>query len=267
VGLLLVLAALVFPGAARAALITLPTGQIAQLNYTGYETFHDQNHNSIADAGDYFDGIFNIRSITNAPGTLDLSGQLADRELTGAFRFTVIGGSSSSGHFEFGLLPGDFFRLYVGTGATKNWDPTAPDAVARATDGQLWLAIEPGVFFESVNDRQPSGATLNRAWMNVSTNNTAYGLAAEMFPTLLGEDPTHTYQGLTEGDHAVQAYFENHVAGLSDVPGFTFQIFGPVYVAAVVPEPSTLTLASLGALGLLVHARRRRVARGRQEFP
>ena len=113
------------------------------------------------------------------------------------------------------------------------------------------------MFFESVNDRQPSGATLNRAWMNVSTNNTDYGLAAVLFPTLLGEDPTHTYQGQTEGDHAVQLYFENHVAGLSDVPGFTFRIFGPVFVEAV-PEPSTLTLASLGALGLLGYVQRRR---------
>jgi hypothetical protein len=265
VGLLLVQAVLAFPATARAELITLPGYDIARLDYTGYETFHDLNGNHIADAGDFFDGIVKFQSIKNAAGTIDLSGQLANKELTAAFRFSVIGGSSSSGHIEFGLLPPDFFRLYVGTGATMNWDPTAPDAVPRATDGDLWLAILPGPFFESVNDRQPSGATLNRAWMNVAINNTGYGLAMVPFPTLLGEDPTHTYQGQVHGDHAVQMYFENSVAGPSNVPGFTFQIFGPVFLEAV-PEPSTLTLAGLGALGLLGYARRRGAVLRRQKL-
>ena len=118
--------------------------EIARLDYTGYEAFHDLNSNGVADAGDYFDGIALFPSIKNATGTVDLSGQLATEELTANFRFSVIGGSSSSGHIEFSLLPNDFFRLYVGTGVTKNYDPTVPDVIARATDGQLWLAVLPG---------------------------------------------------------------------------------------------------------------------------
>jgi hypothetical protein len=252
VGAILIQGVLASPAATRAASISLPVGQIARLDYTGFETFHDLNSNGIADAGDFFDGIVQFQSIKNATGTIDLSGQLATQELTGNFRFSVIGGSSISGHIEFGLLPTDFFRLFVGTGATKNYDPTAPDAVARATDGVPWLSILPGGFFESVNDRPPGGATLNRAWMSVATNATGYGLVAVPFPTLLGEDPSHTYLGASHGDHAVQMYFENSVSGSSTVPGFTFSIFGPIFLDAV-PEPSSLTLAGLGGLTLLGH--------------
>lgn len=235
------------PVTARAELITLPVGEIARLDYTGLETFHDLNGNGVADAGDFFDGIVQFRSIGTATGTVDLSGQLAAAELTAQFRFSVIGGSSSSGHIEFGLLPEDFFRFYVGTGVTKNYDPTAPDALARATDGPLWLAILPGGFFESVNDRLLNGATLNRAWMDLATNHTGYGFAAVPFPTLLGEDPSHTYLGASRGDHAVPFYFENRVAGRSPVPGFTFSIFGSAFVLAV-PAPSSLTLGGIALL-------------------
>jgi hypothetical protein len=261
-GASLLQAVLGFPAVAHADLITLPTGGIARLDYIGFETFHDVNGNGVVDAGDFFDGIILVTSITNASGTVDLSSQLATRELTGHFRFTVIGGSSLAGHFEFGLTAADFFQLYVGTGPTKNWDPTAADAVARATDGDLWAAVLPGVFFESVNDRLPNGATLNRAWMNLTTNNTGYDFTPEPFPTLLGLDPTHTYLGEMKGDNVVQAFFENSVAGPSTVPGFTFSIFGSVFVEANIPEPSTLALTGLGLLSLLGYAWRRQKRAG-----
>jgi hypothetical protein len=251
----LILTILVPVSATTAGPIVLPTNGITKLGYTGYETFHDVNGNGVVDAGDNFDGIFQLQSITNPAGTVDLSGQLGQAEITGSFLFTVIGGSSTSGHIEFGLPTGNFFSLFVGQGATKNYDPSAPDAVARATDGLPWFSIQSGTFFESVND-VINGAPLNRAWMNYTSNNTGYTLASEPFPTLLGEDPTHTYMGVTKGDNIVQVYFENSSAR-SDLPGYTFKINGPIYLQAV-PAPPSIVLGATGLLGLAKFARRRR---------
>jgi hypothetical protein len=247
---------------ARAQLITLPANEITVLDYTGQETFHDLNTNGVADTGDFFDGIFRFNSIRNAAGTVDLSSQLATRELTAQFRFSVVGGSSGPPlrHIEFDLLPTDFIRLFVGTDATRNYDETASDAVARATDGQPWLSVLPGTFFESVNDPvatfPPPFITFNRAWMDVTENNTGYGLASLPFRTLLGQDAIHTFQGETHGDHVSEAVFNNRVSGFSTIPGFTFNIFGSFSVEAV-PEPSSLTLAGLAGLSLLGYSWRR----------
>jgi hypothetical protein len=255
--LVLALAIALTPTGAQAGPITLPLNEIAVLTYSGYETFHDLNRNRIADPGDLFTGIIQVQSIKNAAGTSDLSGQLATKELTGAFSFHVTGGSSPSGHIEFGLAPGDFFSLFVGTGATKNYDPSAPDAVARATDGQPWLSVLPGAFFVSVNDLI-GGQPVNRAWADVSANDTGYGLAAETFLDLLGKPSSNTYGGVTHGDYASQIDFENHSAR-SDLPGYTFKISGFVFVEATpAPEPASLTLLGLGSLGLLGYGWKRR---------
>src|SRR5204863_5448827 len=107
-------------------------------------------------------------------------------EITANFRFSVVANSPDFRHLEFAMSPGDFFRFYVGEGATKNFDASAPDAVSRATDGSLWIDVAPGDFFESVNDRQPNGSTLNRAWIDDFVNNTGYELETVLLRDLLG---------------------------------------------------------------------------------
>src|SRR3954468_16974707 len=89
-GATLTLGSLGIPVPTRAALITLPVGQIARLDYTGNELFHNVNGNGAADAGDFFTGIVQFQSIRNATGTVDLSNQLADKELTAAFSFSIV---------------------------------------------------------------------------------------------------------------------------------------------------------------------------------
>lgn len=245
---------LICGSAAYAMPITLPLNEITRLSYAGEERFNDTNGNHAIDAGDYCEGIASFQSIVGMSSGTDLSSQLASKEITVHFKFSVTAGSGASGHLEFALLPGDFFSAYVGQGATKNYDPNAADAIARASDGTLWLDVRPGTAFESVNDRQPNGSTLNRAWMEITANGTGYTLASALFPTFLGEDPTHLYDGTVRGDIPSQLYFENNVAGYSTAPGFTFHIFGPVYVKAV-PAPATWSLLFLGVAGLALTRR------------
>jgi hypothetical protein len=91
------------------------------------------------------------------------------------------------------------------------------------------------------------GSTLNRAWTDITANNTGYLLTPEFLRTLLGGDSQHFIGGQIHGDHAVQAIFDNRVAGFSPYfPRFTFNIFGELDVLAV-PEPATWLLILIGA--------------------
>jgi hypothetical protein len=232
---------------AAAPIVMLPVGEITRLSYAGQELFIDTNNNGRPDTGDVFEGVVSVTAIAGAASGTDLSAQLADREITSHFRFSVTGNSSDFSHLEFGLLPGDSFNLFVGQGGSKNFDPSASDAYARASDGQFWLGIQPGVFFESVNDRQSDGSTLNRAWADITANNTGYLLTPEFFRTLLGRNAQHDIGAQSHGDHSVQAVFDNQVAGFSPYfPRFTFNIFGELDVYAV-PEPATWLLILIGA--------------------
>jgi hypothetical protein len=238
-------------------LITLSSGEITRLSYTGQELFMDTNKNGRPDTGDVFEGIVNITQIQGATSGANFSSQLADNELTGYFHFSVTGNSSNFSHLEFGLLSGDFFNFYVGQGSSKNFDPSSLDAYARASDGQFWLGVQPGGFFESVNDRQPDGTTLNRAWSDITINNTGYFLHGDFLRTILGKDAQHIVGSQSHGDHSTQGIFDNHVAGPSPFsPRFTFNIFGEFDIFAV-PEPSTWLLVLLGT-GLGLGFRKRR---------
>lgn len=63
------------------------------------------------------------------------------------------------------------------------------------------------------------GSTLNRAWTDITANNTGYLPTPEFLRTLLGGDSQHFIGGQIHGDHAVQAIFDNRVAGFSLLPG------------------------------------------------
>ena len=255
------------PGVCFAApIVTLPVGEVTRLSYAGQERFNDTNNNNRPDVGEVFDGVASVTRIFGARSGADFSSQLASKEITAHFHFSVTGHSSDFSHLEFGLLPGDFFNLYVGQGISKNFDPSASDADPRASDGQLWLGIQPGLFFESVNDRQPDGSTLNRAWADITVNNTGYLLTPEFLRTLLGNDAQHFIGAQAHGDHAVQAIFDNRVAGFSPYfPRFTFSIFGELDVFAV-PVPATWLLILAGMATGLIFAKPRAGLQQRQWF-
>lgn len=223
--------------------IALPVGDVSVLNYSGYENLHHANGDASIGLGDVFDGIFQVNSIRNNQGAVDLSSQLSFTELTGAFQIHV-SAASSEAHLEFAL---DFFRLFVGTGPTRNFDAVAANAMTRAIDGVPWLEIVPGGFFQSVNDPF-NGLPRNRAWLDITSNFTGYNLARAPFATLVNSDPSHLYDGSVQGDQFVQAYFEDFPTP-SDVPEYTFQIHGQIYLNAV-PEPSGIVLIITGLVVL-----------------
>ncbi len=213
---------------------------MVRLTYEGEEYHYDYNGNGIPDRGDVMGGIAIITSITGVDSKQDYSHQLKNRELTVAFRFSITEGAinpmnpqGDDRHIEFSLLDGDFFRLYVGTGNRKNYNPLAFDAVSRATDGSPWVSMELETFFESVNDLQQNGSTLNRTWADLTTNGTRYRFLEGLFPTQLGFDPSHVYEGEARDDLAVQLYFENFIDGPSLNEDYSFAISGHFYMEAV----------------------------------
>lgn len=228
-------------------LLILPTGEIARVSYTGDEVFNDVNGNGLLDTGDVLEGVAAAHRIEGTTSGTDFSGQLADLELTSHYRFSVIDHSSNFAHLEFGLLSGQFFNFYVGRGEAKNFDPSSPDAFARASDGELWLSIRPESFFESVNDRKPDGTMLNRGWADVAVNNTGYILSDSLLRALLGKNALHNLGGQSHDDHATHAIFDDQIQGVSPFfPQFTFNVSGEFNIFAV-PEPSTWLLILIGA--------------------
>lgn len=224
-----------YPGLGK-GLIQLPTGEITKLTYDGEEYFYDNNNNGIPDEGDVMEGIAIITSIEGIDSNQSYSHQLKTREITVVFRFTITAGSIyPDGHIDFSLVEGDFFRLYVGVGNRKNYDPLATNAWDRAADGSLWISMESDTFFESVNDVQSDGSTLNRTWADLANNNTRYAFLHGLFPTRLGLDPSHVFDGQPRGDIPSQLYFENFVHGPSANPDYTFDISGHFYVEAAAP--------------------------------
>lgn len=241
-------------------LLILPTDQITRVSYTGHDVLYDMNRNGQPDTGDIFEGIAAATHIHGAVTGTDLSNQLADAELTSHYRFSVVGHSADFNHLEFDLLPGQFLNFYVGQGAAKNFDPSLPDAFARASDGDLWLSIQPGPLFENVTDIQPDGRPLNRVWADVSVNNTGYVLDQDLFRTILGKDSLHEFRGQAHGDHLAHMIFDDRLAGPSEFfPRFTFAYSGEFHVFAV-PEPSTWLLILIGMGGGLRFWRRAQLA-------
>ena len=127
-----------------APLITLPTGEITRLSYTGHELFYDANGNGVPERGDTFEGVVLFTKIEGAATETDFSGQLIDMELTTHYRFSVI--DHSSDFLEFGLLQDGFFNFYAGQGSAKNFDPSAPDAFAGLRMENCGSAYDPDCF-------------------------------------------------------------------------------------------------------------------------
>lgn len=249
---------LVISAGAHAVPIQLPTDQVTKMKYTNFENFIEQNQTPGVQAGDAVAGILQLTSVGTIGQPNLLNGQLVTKEITGQFHLTIVGGSVATNHLDFGLTgPGDFLRLYVGQGATYNWDPTN---IATATDGNLWLEVNASTFYEGVGDitGPASGETFNKNWANFSVNNSGYWFTPQFFGALTGDPTAHTYLGPVHGDHLVDTLFNSRLFVPSGVSGWAFRSEDPMYVWATIPEPGTLGLLGAGLLGIGLAYRRRK---------
>jgi hypothetical protein len=259
-----------FATTATAVPITLPTEQVAKLKFTNFENVVDNNKNGIIDTGDDIIGILQVTSIGTIGSPNLYNGQLGAKELTGYFQISVVGGSVSGPfpqHVDFALQSGDFINLYVGTGATKNWNPGVggvANDITEASDGLLWASVTsaaPG-FYQAVGDTSApggSGDTVNTNFANLTVNNTDYVFIPQLFSTLGIGDPTaHTYLGTFFPDVLAEVFFKSRLFVPSGISNWQFRSEDPMYLWAV-PEPGTFVLLGAGIAGIgLLRLRRRR---------
>ncbi len=250
-------------------------GEINKLKFVNYENFYESETGEAGkvDNGDWFEGIFKVQSISNIPGSKDLTSQLNNTELTGHFKFSVVGGSRplyGAGHTDLALLSNggdnstDFLRFYSDSGTSMNWDPSAgvSEAISRATNGELWLEVMPSATdfsYEGVTDYIRSSFNFSESWADVTTNNTGYKILPQQFPAVFDSAYTsHIFKGNSHGPHATDLYFSSKTSG-SDIPGWQVRSEDQMYMA-VAPEPlsSILFLSGGAVLGFTVYRKQKK---------
>jgi len=263
---------------AYAVPIELFTGEVTKIKFTNYEVVlqgtNEGNNSSLIDAGDKIFGIFNVTSICNLSSSdcASKSAQLGTTELTGTFQLSVVGTGtlpafvSNTGHLDFAFVdPTDHITAYYDdktAGVTNPFDPTTiASGLATAGDGTLWANFDSTGFYEGINDTvgSPINFSANRNWMNfaIGGNQTGYAIQQLLYSTAANElPPDHTYGGVAHTDHLVDVYFASRLF-FNTSNQWTYRSEDPLYLQAVVPEPTTVALLGLGLLGM-GFARRRK---------
>jgi hypothetical protein len=241
----------------------LLTDEITKFKFTNYEKWMDNNGNGVIDTGDDFFGILYVTSIHNIDTTVTTWDVLvnSNEELTGIFKVSVADGTlpaniAGNGHLDFILESDDFIKLYFDT--TPNWspssyaggDPTLSLAWANSSDGDLYIEINPSVFYEGINDTAAFIGSVNRNWGNLAFNGTGYAILPKLWPELIPATPPFIHSYLIDmnplndpeafnhpGGHTSDIFFESHIFTHAGAGGaWDYRSEDPTYVWATEPS-------------------------------
>jgi hypothetical protein len=248
---------------ALASPVQLLVGQVTKMKFTNYEYLIDNNQNGVIDAGDQFHGILTLSTISNVDGTTTTwANGLSGNEITGEFQITVASGGplstsappalGTSVGLTFTMGSSDFLNLYLDQTpdySAGSAGSTSAGDIANATDGTPYFSVIGSDYLSGGNVSSTTAggvsSSVNYNWANLTTNNTGYNIAPELWKDFSGVVGNF-------GSMVSDIYWETQLSFVATgsnaaLAGWQYKSEDPLYLNTV-PEPTTMALFGIGLL-------------------